>query len=325
MADPWSPTCPPPRGLVRPVRMDPAGVDGPTRGEARGRAWRRVGQGWYLPSSASGQVEQRILEASVRLSSGGAVTGWAACRLYGGGFFDGLGRDGRTPLPVPLVIGPGRRVRSAPGIAVSYERVDAAEIELRHGIPCAVADRAVFDAMRSADGVREAVVAFDMAAAAGLTSIRRLSAYAARRGGWRGVARARSALALASEHSRSPAETRMRLVWLLDAELPVPLVNWPVLDLSGHLLAIADLLDPAAGLVCEYDGADHRSAARHTSDVRREDRLRRAGLEYVTVTGGDMTDRRLVADRILATRSRALWLPPDQRSWRPGDGRRRRF
>src|SRR3954447_802486 len=67
----------------------------------------------------------------------------------------------------------------------------------------------------------------------------------------------RAALDLASEDSRSPNETRMRLVWVLDAGLPVPAVNQPVYDLDGRLLGVADLLDVAAGVVGEYDGEDH--------------------------------------------------------------------
>ena len=42
----------------------------------------------------------------MRLPAVGAVTGWAACRLHGAAFFDGLAPDGVTPLPVPLAVGP---------------------------------------------------------------------------------------------------------------------------------------------------------------------------------------------------------------------------
>jgi hypothetical protein len=46
-----------------------------------------------VPASVDGTLpEQRILEQSMRLRSGGAVTGWASCRMHGGAFFDGLRR-----------------------------------------------------------------------------------------------------------------------------------------------------------------------------------------------------------------------------------------
>ncbi len=271
-----------------------------------------------MPSAAPDHVEQRILETSVRLPPGAAVTGWAACRLHGGGFFDGLGRDGRTPLPVPVVVGTAGRLRPDPGVEVHHHRLDG-EVVVRHGIPCARVERAVFDAARFAGDVREATVAVDMAAAAELTSVSRLAAYAGGRLRRRGVAQVRSALRLASERSRSPAETRARLVWVLDAGLPPPLANWPVLDSAGRLLGIADLLDVEAGLVGEYDGADHRGAARHASDIRREDGLRRAGLEYVTITGHDLGDRRALADRLLAARDRAARIPGAARRRRLGE------
>ncbi|QWZ08552.1 hypothetical protein KRR39_01370 [Nocardioides panacis] len=82
---------------MHPVTLDPDGVSGPTRGAARGRAWRRSSHGLYVPASADDDLpEQRIVEQAARLPPGGAVTGWAACRLHGAAFFDGLHTDGRT-------------------------------------------------------------------------------------------------------------------------------------------------------------------------------------------------------------------------------------
>jgi len=100
-------------------------------------------------------------------------------------------------------------------------------------------------------------------------------------------------LGLASERSRSPNESRTRLIWEVDAGLPRPLVNQHVWDLHGNLLGIADLLDVEAGLVGEFDGADHRAARMHTSDIGRQERFERIGFH----------------------RSRARWLPPAQRRW----------
>ena len=89
-----------------------------------------------------------------------------------------------------------------------------------HGIPCAIMSRALFDEMRWAADEREAAVAMDMAAAAELISIARMRDYVAAHGGWRGAPQVRRALDLADENSMSPNETRMRLIWMLDAGLP---------------------------------------------------------------------------------------------------------
>lgn len=312
----WDPTCPPPRRLVRPVRVDPAGVTGPTRGQANGPRWRRSSHGFYVPSEVDGSVpEQRILEQSVRLPPEGAVTGWAACRLAGAGFFDGVERDGRTRIPVPLAVGPRARPRPDAGIVISRERLDATEVTVLHGVPCTEIRRALFDEMRRTTDLREAVVSMDMAAAAELVSLRRMRAFTDLRSGWTRVAQVRTALDLADERSRSPNETRLRLVWMLDAGLPRPMVNQPVWDLSGGLLGIADLLDPAAGVVGEYDGADHRQANRHSKDVDREARFRDHGLELFRVTGPDMLDIPLVVARIKRAHDRARWVPPERRTW----------
>ena len=243
------------------------------------------------------------------------MTGWAVCRLRGAAFFDGLERDGTTHRPVPLAIGPDHLLQQDRAVTISRDRLDADELRVAHGIPCTSMVRALFDEMRWADDEREAVVAMDMVAAAELMSIGRMRSYVEHRSGWRGVPQVRRALDLADENSMSPNETRMRLIWVLDAGLPGPLVNQPVFDLQGKLLGIADLLDPIAGVVGEYDGAAHRGARRHRRDVMREDLMRRAGLEYFKVVGLDLMDVRVVVERMLSTRARAKFLAPDERAW----------
>ncbi|MFL6159452.1 MAG: hypothetical protein ACJ72D_25485, partial [Marmoricola sp.] len=306
--DLWRPRHLPTRG-VRPVRVDPAGLTGPTRGQARGSRWRSIGRGWFVPSDVPASVDQRILEASVHLPDGGVVSGWAACRLHGGGFFDGLDRDGRTHLPVNLVVPVGCGTRQGPGLTVSRETLAPREKDVVHGIACAAPGRAVLDAMRWAPDLRSAVVVADAALAAGLVT--RVDPGSGRAG----VEQVRRAARLSSERTRSPAETRFRLIWTLDAGLPSPWVNCPVADPSGKFVAEVDLLDPVLGLVGEYDGAHHRSAAQHTTDVRREDALRNLGLEYVTATGRDLTQPHQLVTRILAARDRASRVPANRRTF----------
>lgn len=318
----WDPVAPAPVGLVRPVRVDPKGITGPTPGQARGRKWRQTSQGFYLPASVDDDLpEQRILEQSMRLPPCGAVTGWAACRLWGGAFFDGLESDGRTRLPVPLAVGPGGNIRRDARVRLAYDRLPAAQIRVRHGIRVVVVDWAVFDAMRQAGDVREAVVALDMAVAAGLTSISSVVAHLQHRGGATCIDLAREAVPLACAGSRSPNEVRLRLVWELDAGLPRPQVNCPIHDLSGRLLGIADLLDLEAGLVVEFDGADHRGIDRHSRDVAKDEAMRGCGLEVTRITGRDLRTPRLVVRRLLDARARAGFEPRETRRWvaRPVD------
>jgi len=311
----WTPICERPAGLVRPVPIDPEGLVGPTRGQAQRGRFRATSRGLYVPSEVdSDVVEQRILEQSARIRRYGAVTGWAALRWRGANFFDGLADGGRTVRPVPLVVGLAK-LRGDWRIALSQEQLAPSERELVDGVWCTTVQRAVFDEMRAARSLREAVVVLDMAAAARLISVHLMGEYVAKRSAWTGVPRVREALLLASDDSRSPQETRMRLVWVLDARLPTPLCNRPVFDLRGNLLGIPDLLDPVAGLVGEYDGADHKEGERHREDVAREEVFRNHGLEYFEIVGGDLRDRDGSATRMRSARTRAKFFAPVSRQW----------
>ena len=261
----WDPICAGPEQLVRPVGLDATGQAGPTRGQARGNAWRRTTRGFYVPvSTNAGVPEQRIIEQSMALGGAGAVTAWASLRMHRAAFFDGLDRDGVTLLPVPL-ISPDRQLRPLPGRLVCQDRLAPSERVVIRGVPCTEVRRATFDEMRRAD-LRGAVTALDMAAAAELTSVNRMRAYLATRHSWNGGPLVADALELADERSRSPGETRMRLIWVLDAGLPRPVCNRALFSLTGELLGVPDLLDVEAGVVGEYDGADHLADNRRYRD-----------------------------------------------------------
>jgi len=302
--------------LVRPVPVDPSGVRGPTRGQANGPNWRRTSYGYFVPSEVDSTIpEQRIMEQSVRLPEGGAVTGWGACRLWGANFLDGLAADRRTLIPVPLVVGPTGNIRRGAAISISRERFEPHEMAVLYGIPCSRRLRALFDEMRRVRDWREAVVTMDMMAAADQVSVRQMLGYAADRPSWNGIGQVRRALGFADENSRSPNETRMRLIWQVDAGFPRPLVNQHVWDLNGKLLGIADLLDPAAGVVGEFDGAHHRGARRHSADLNRESGFRDHDLGFFRVMGLDLQDTDLVVRRMQSAMSRAKWLPEGKRAW----------
>jgi hypothetical protein len=217
-------------------------------------------------------------------------------------------------MPVPLATG-GRNIRGDDSVQLLRDTLPTDEVVVRYAMPCTCVLRGLLDAMRTATDVREATVAMDMMAAAALASISRMRRFLVEHAGMKGTPQVVAALDLASEDSRSPNETRLRLIWVLDARLPTPRVNRPVFDLRGRLLGYPDLLDEEAGLVAEFDGADHRGAGRHTGDVGREDGFRRHGLEVCRVTGLDLADRGRVVARLLGARSRARWEPPQRRRW----------
>lgn len=311
----WDPIAPPVTGLVRPVPVDPSGQEGPTRKQARGPHWRTTSPGLFVPATMSDEpVEQRIVEAHAHAGERSVVTGWAALRLHGSGFADGLARDGRTRLPVPVATNGERRAPS-PGLLLVRLRVPEDEVVVRHGVRCAVVERALFDEMRRLRDPGEMAVAVGSVCAADLTSVPRMRRYAAGRRWYRDVRTVVAALEMSVEDCRSPQEDRFRLIWEYDAAWGRPLCNRPVLDECGRLVAVPDLLDVDRGVVGEYAGADHRDIDRHESDIAREAALRGVGLEYVEVVARDLRDPPKVVARMQEAEQRALLLT---RRWQVG-------
>ncbi|MBV9831896.1 MAG: hypothetical protein JOZ82_09895, partial [Marmoricola sp.] len=241
------------------------------------------------------------------------ITGWAALRWRGARFFDGLDDVGRA-LRVPLVVS-AAKIREDDQFSLSQAQLAPSERTLRGGIWVATVQRALFDAMRTCENVRDAVVCMDMAAAAGLISVSLMSRYVERRNAWTGVPLVREALALASDDRRSPPECRLGMFWELDAGLSRPHFNQPLFARTGEFLGIPDLFDEEAGVVGEYAGGDHRDAERQGADVIREHKMRDHGLEYFTVVSRDMQRPWQIVERIHATRARAKFLSPCDRLW----------
>ncbi|QBR93172.1 hypothetical protein [Nocardioides euryhalodurans] len=301
---------------MRPARIDPAGLTGPTRGQTQRGRFRQVSHGWYVPADVdSSRVEQRILEQGMRVRGTGAVTGWAALRWLGAAYFDGTVDAAGTVLPVDLLQRSGYHPWEDDRARRSRRQLPPYDRQFVHGLWCTTAQRALFDEVRRRRTLRPAVAAICMTLASGITTRRQLREYAELRVAWEGIPLFRDALALSSEGFRSGPEVYLFLRWVLDAGLPVPLVNRPVFDLRGRLLGYPDLLDPVAGVVGEYDGAAHRGRDRHRRDVAREQCFRDVGLEYFTVVAGDLSDERLVVDRIRSTRARARFGSPSERQW----------
>ena len=83
-------------------------------------------------------------------------------------------------------------------------------------------------------------------------------------------------------------ETRLR--WsLLQSGLRRPLVQAELRDADGRFVGRADLYYPAARLVIEYDGANHRE--RLVEDNRRQNALLGAGFRLLRFTAADIHQR----------------------------------
>jgi hypothetical protein len=165
-----------------------------------------------------------------------------------------------------------RRVLQVDGTCLS----DLTEVG---GVVATSSLRTCFDLMRGRSLV-EAVVVADAFVHAGVVDLPWLAAYVGMHRRWPGVRRSSRAVELASARSRSPGESRLRMVVVL-AGFPAPLVNPPFFTGSPPMLAgypdlVIVVTHPVLGL--EYDGAYHDDLRQRQADNRRENTLTRAGL-----------------------------------------------
>lgn len=308
-------------GLVAPVRVDAAGVNGPTRGQARGPRWRTTGCGLVVPSDVVPTPQQRAVEAAAVLKDDEAVTGWAGLAWEGGTWFDGT-LDGIRRRPVSVVA--RRNVRAQPGFEVSQEFIHPNQIVVVDGLPITMAVRSVVFEMRYAHGLGAAVEAIDMACYSDLVSIAEAASFVQQLGPVTGIQQARDALVEAEENSWSPRETRMRGVWTRRAGLPRPRCNVPVFTLDGHHVGTPDLIDPTIGVVGLYHGESHLSLVGAAADLKKEAAYRDVGLEPVSMLATDWNDladftARLVAAvrRTRARRATPAWTIQPPAWWTP--------
>jgi hypothetical protein len=277
------------RDVVHPLRVDPRGLTGPTPGQARGSGWRRVGKGLYVPGDVDPTpTPQRIVEAVT--ATGGAATGWAALYWIYGTWFNGLARDGCTPLPVPIALDDRRHARPRPGVRLSEDWLFDRDVVVVDGVAITVPERAVTFEVRRARSLPRAVRIIDMAAFDDFIDIAGLESYADRLVGREGVPLLKQALPLANENAWSPPEADMRLEWLGTGRAEGLLCNRPLFDLSGRHLLTPDVFDPVHGVAGEYIGAVHDGVVPRRRDLDREELYRRHGIEVVWMMSTDTHD-----------------------------------
>lgn len=114
-----------------------------------------------------------------------------------------------------------------------------------------------------------------------------LHAAARRYRGARGIRRVRAALCEIRTGSRSPGETRLRLV-LTRRGLPQPELNHDVVA-DGRWVACVDLAYPDACVAIEYESDLHRTDERaFRKDLTRGERLKDVGWWLVRATADDV-------------------------------------
>lgn len=291
-------------GIVVPVRVDPTGRHGPTRAQARGPRWRRVAPGFYVPADTdSTSTEQRIVEAIAPLPPGSAATGWAALRWLAPGWFDGLDADG-LPLDVQAALGHQHTARVRPGVELTEDWLFDDDVIWVDGLPVTVPNRSVSYLARWAPSDLIATQHVDMAAYDDLVTLDGLATYAVRLGSRPGIRRFRTAIAEGNENAWSPKEVSTRFAWLGAMPARTLRCNAPIFDLNGNHLFTPDLLDLAAGVAGEYNGAGHGSDDTRRKDLIRDDLARHHRIEVVTTMAG-MRERERFLHRLRGAYGRA--------------------
>jgi hypothetical protein len=262
-------------------------------------------------------VLQRIYDAAELLTPGGAVGGWAAAYLLGVRDLDGRARDGKRLLPVLLLTPTRHHPTPRPGVRVFRSRLEARDVCTADGIRVTSPLRTAFDLARRGS-VEDGVVALDAVVRDLALDLDAVTEFFRQHPRHRGVPVAREALRLVDPGSRSPGESRLRYVWIVEAGLSRPQVNAYVVDPRGEVVAMPDLLDVATGLVAEYDGASHRELGAHTSDNAREEVLESLGLVVVRATSIDVgPGRDALVRRLHDGQDRATRNGPGTWGWAP--------
>jgi len=295
---------------VRPLETVVLDGHGVAKHELATPRWRRSSRGLYVPGDAPDSVAQRIISAAAAMPDDAAIGGWAAAHV------DGADLDGRDrqlqDQPVDVLLPPGLHRQPVPGIAYRRARLVRGEVSTVGGLRVTSPLRTAIDLACWAPSLTEAVVLLDLMLRAGL-SPETLAATAPK--DRRGAVQARRAIALARPGSRSPGETRLRLVYVQDVGGPDPLLNASLLDLDGRFVAMPDLFDDEAGLAMEYDGASwvgerplgHRDVDQHRSDNVREEAMERRNVIVVRADAQDVgAHRRRTAARLQAARQDGL-------------------
>lgn len=273
----------------------------------------RRAHGVYVPvDSWVDPTDAHIAVVAERLTGGAVIGGWAAARLHEAGaragsdlltVFDGrlptLGSAAAGGLPVLVCAPRAARLHPTPGSRVFRSEVEPDEITHLSGVAVTSAARTAFDLARLWP-TPGAVVALDRLLHLRLVDASELAGLLTRRIRWRGVGAGRRALALADGRAESPRETALRLVWT-QTGLPRPMANAVVMDHRGAFVARVDLVDAAAGIVGEYDGAFHASAQRRSRDAVRHEALEQLGMTVIRAAEPDLATaaaRRTWQDRL---------------------------
>lgn len=266
--------------MVRPMREPFIGSEALARGalsrhQLRTR-YRAVFPNVYLSAGAEPSLPVRIAAAWLWSGRAATIVGAAASALHGAKWI---------PEDVPVELN-HRNTRPPRGVLIRRDVLLDAETQIIDGRAVTTPERTAFDIGRRG-AIRSAVVRLDaLARATGFKAddVLRIAKCHPHSPGLR---RLEAALELVDPGAQSPRESYLRLL-LIDAGLPRPQTQIPVLGADGIPLAYLDLGWEEHLVAVEYDGDQHRTERlQYVKDLRRSEMLERMGWTVVRVVAED--------------------------------------
>lgn len=250
----------------------------------------------YVPARHRVTLRDRIEGAWLRSGCQGVIAGVAASALHGAEWVD-------VDIPIELI---WSNTRPPKGLIARDETLAPGEITKVAGIPVTTPARTAYDLGRHLPR-GQAVARLDALARATPFSTEDVLLLAKRYRGARYLRRLRVALPLVDSGAASPRESRLRLR-LIDAGLPTPTTQIPVIERGYWPFAWLDLGWEEYKVSVEYDGEHHqKDRPQYVRDHRRQPRLERLGWINIRVINED--DANDVIHRVTdALRSRG-WRP----------------
>jgi hypothetical protein len=261
------------------------------------RRWHRaIYRDVYVPSRHELTLRDRIEGAWLWSRRRAVIAGIAASALHGAAWVD-------DDIRIEVI---WNCTRPPAGVIARDETVADDEVTRVAGLPVTTVARTAYDLGRHLPR-EQALARLDALMHATPFSVEDVLLLAKRYPGARGLRRLRAALPLVEGGAESPKETWLRLLLLIDAGLPTPTTQIPVLD--GYWpVAFVDMGWEKYKVAVEYDGDQHRSdRRRYVKDQRRLRKLEQMGWIVIRVIAEDKPDD-------VVRRVRAALLA---RGWRP--------
>jgi hypothetical protein len=240
------------------------------------RGYEAVFRGVHLPARSQPSLRDRTVAAWLWSKKRGVVAGAAAAALQGANWVD-------ADVPIELI---APNARTQDGLIVRNETLAPDEVTKVAGLPVTTLARTVFDLARHLE-LGEAVARLDALKRATAFKEAEVSRLVQRHPGARGLKCLRKALPLVDGGAASPRETWLRLVFI-DAGLPRPTTQYPVVEGRGKLVRVLDLCWEEFMVGAEYDGDQHRTKRyQYAKDVKVKRTLARLGWKVTFVIKED--------------------------------------